>query len=72
MSDDPSPCIIGTIEVLIAYKRGHIDLKTASERFFALTGIDHDIAEKHIKAMTRDSVLSLQKKQVRGVSEARC
>ena len=54
--------VSGTIDVLLDYKNGHLNLATAADRFSALTGMDRNIAEKFIRGMTRQNVLPLSNK----------
>lgn len=57
------PEILGSIDVLIDYKKGMLTLAQAVDRFRKLTGLTHDIAEKFIKGMSRDNVISLEAKR---------
>ena len=57
------PEILGGIDVLIDYKKGMLTLAQAVDRFRKLTGLTHDIAEKFIKGMSRDNVISLEAKR---------
>lgn len=59
MNDEFNFRVSGTIDVLLDYKNGHLNLATAADRFSALTGMDRNIAEKFIRGMTRQNVLPL-------------
>ena len=62
MKEDPNSLVSGTVDVLIDYQKGRLNLAATADRFSALTGIDRNIAEKFIKGMTRQNVLPLSKK----------
>jgi hypothetical protein len=55
--------ITGSIDVLIEYKKGGLTLPQAIDRFRKLTGLTPDIAEKFIRGLNRDNVISLQTKR---------
>lgn len=55
--------ITGSIDVLVDYKKGGLTLAQAVDRFRKLTGLTPDIAEKFIKGLGRDNVISLQAKR---------
>jgi len=55
--------ITGSIDVLIDYKKGGLTLVQAVDRFGKLTGLTPDIAEKFIRGLGRDNVISLQTKR---------
>jgi|TARA_E500000305_G_C3974867_1_gene213823 hypothetical protein len=50
--------ITGSIDVLIDYKKGGLTLVQAVDRFGKLTGLTPDIAEKFIRGLGRDNVIS--------------
>ena len=52
--------ISGSIDILIQYKKGEINLTQASHTFALLTGLDVSIAEKFVRNLSRDNVISLQ------------
>jgi hypothetical protein len=49
--------------VLVDYKKGGLTLAQAVDRFRKLTGLTPDIAEKFIKGLGRDNVISLEAKR---------
>lgn len=55
--------ITGSIDVLVDYKKGGLTLVQAVDRFGKLTGLTPDLAEKFIRGMSRDNVISLQAKR---------
>lgn len=55
--------ITGSIDVLVDYKKGGLTLAQAVDRFRKLTGLTPDIAEKFIKGLGRDNVISLETKR---------
>ena len=55
--------ITGSIDVLVDYKKGGLTLAQAVDRFRKLTGLTPDIAEKFIKNLGRDNVISLEAKR---------
>ena len=55
--------ITGSIDVLIDYKKGGLTLAQAVDRFRKLTGLTPDVAEKFIRGLGRDNVVSLQAKK---------
>jgi hypothetical protein len=55
--------ITGSIDVLIDYKKGGLTLAQAVDRFRKLTGLTPDVAEKFIRGLGRDNVISLQAKK---------
>ena len=57
------PKITGSIDVLVDYKKGGLTLAQAVDRFGKLTGLTPDLAEKFIRGMSRDNVISLQAKR---------
>jgi len=57
------PKILGSIDVLIAYKKGGFTFDQAVDRFRKLTGLSSDVAEKFLKGMGRDNIISLEAKR---------
>ncbi len=57
------PKITGSIDVLVDYKKGGLTLAQAVDRFRKLTGLTPDVAEKFIKGMSRDNIISLEAKR---------
>ena len=55
--------IAGSIDVLIDYKKGGLTLAQAVDRFRKLTGLTPDVAEKFIRGLGRDNVVSLSAKK---------
>ena len=55
--------ITGSIDVLVDYKKGGLTLAQAVDRFRKLTGLTPDVAEKFIKGMSRDNIISLEAKR---------
>ena len=55
--------ITGSIDVLIDYKKGGLTLAQAVDRFRKLTGLTPDVAEKFIRGLGRDNVVSLSAKK---------
>ncbi len=55
--------ITGSIDVLVDYKKGGLTLAQAVDRFRKLTGLTPDVAEKFIRGMSRDNIISLQAKR---------
>ena len=60
---DADAKIAGSIDVLIDYKKGGLTLAQAVDRFRKLTGLTPDVAEKFIRGLGRDNVISLQAKK---------
>jgi len=60
---DADTKIAGSIDVLIDYKKGGLTLAQAVARFRKLTGLTPDVAEKFIRGLGRDNVISLQAKK---------
>ena len=60
---DADAKIAGSIDVLIDYKKGGLTLAQAVDRFRKLTGLTPDVAEKFIRGLGRDNVVSLQAKK---------
>mgnify|MGYP003113500346 CR=1 FL=1 len=60
---DTDAKIAGSIDVLIDYKKGGLTLAQAVDRFRKLTGLTPDVAEKFIRGLGRDNVISLQAKR---------
>ena len=60
---DADAKIAGSIDVLIDYKKGGLTLEQAVDRFRKLTGLTPDVAEKFIRGLGRDNVISLQAKK---------
>jgi|TARA_R110000796_G_C14503908_1_gene429166 hypothetical protein len=57
------PQVLGSIDVLVDYKKGGLTLEQAIDRFRKLTGLTPDIAEQFLKGMSRDNIVSLQAKR---------
>ena len=55
--------IAGSMNVLLDYKKGGLTLNQAVERFGKLTGLTPDVAEKFIRGLGRDNVVSLSAKK---------
>jgi len=55
--------ITGSIDVLVDYKKGGLTLAQAVDRFRKLTGLTPDVAEKFIRGMSRDNIISLEAKR---------
>tara|TARA_R100000152_G_C6741397_1_gene165172 strand:+ start:143 stop:370 length:228 start_codon:yes stop_codon:yes gene_type:complete len=47
------PKVIAGIHVLIDFKKGLLTYKKARQQFKALTGLNHDIAEKFIRGIVK-------------------
>lgn len=60
---DADAKIAGSIDVLIDYKKGGLTLEQAVDRFRKLTGLTPDVAEKFIRGLGRDNVVSLSAKK---------
>ena len=60
---EADPKIAGSIDVLIDYKKGGLTLAQAVDRFRKLTGLTPDVAEKFIRGLGRDNVVSLSAKK---------
>ena len=60
---DADAKIAGSIDVLIDYKKGGLTLAQAVDRFRKLTGLTPDVAEKFIRGLGRDNVVSLSAKK---------
>ena len=60
---DADTKIAGSIDVLIDYKKGGLTLAQAVDRFRKLTGLTPDVAEKFIRGLGRDNVVSLSAKK---------
>ena len=55
--------IAGSMNVLLDYKKGGLTLDQAVDRFGRLTGLTPDVAEKFIRGLGRDNVVSLSAKK---------
>ena len=55
--------IAGSMNVLLDYKKGGLTLDQAVDRFGKLTGLTPDVAEKFIRGLGRDNVVSLSAKK---------
>ena len=55
--------IAGSMNVLLDYKKGGLTLEPAVDRFGRLTGLTPDVAEKFIRGLGRDNVVSLSAKK---------
>ena len=55
--------IAGSMNVLLDYKKGGLPLDQAVDRFGRLTGLTPDVAEKFIRGLGRDNVVSLSAKK---------
>ena len=55
--------IAGSMNVLLDYKKGGLTLDQAVDRFGKLTGLTPDVAEKFIRGLGRDNVISLTAKK---------
>ena len=55
--------IAGSMNVLLDYKKGGLTLDQAVDRFGKLTGLPPDVAEKFIRGLGRDNVVSLSAKK---------
>tara|TARA_R100000353_G_scaffold34563_1_gene27646 strand:+ start:341 stop:526 length:186 start_codon:yes stop_codon:yes gene_type:complete len=51
------------MNVLLDYKKGGLTLDQAVDRFGKLTGLTPDVAEKFIRGLGRDNVVSLSAKK---------
>tara|TARA_R100000005_G_C4913485_1_gene150078 strand:+ start:400 stop:618 length:219 start_codon:yes stop_codon:yes gene_type:complete len=60
---EADPKIAGSIDVLIDYKKGGLTLAQAVDRFRKLTGLTPDVAEKFLRGLGRDNVVSLSAKK---------
>lgn len=60
---DIKPQILGSIDVLVDYKKGNLTLPQTVDRFRKLTGLTETVAEKFIRGMSRENVVSLQAKR---------
>jgi len=60
---DIKPQILGSIDVLVDYKKGNLTLPQQVDRFRQLTGLTETVAEKFIRGMSRENVVSLQAKR---------
>ena len=55
--------IAGSMNVLLDYKKGGLTLEQAVDRFRKLTGLTPDIADKFLRGLGRDNVVSLSAKK---------
>ncbi len=55
--------IKGSMDVVVDYKKGGRTLAQAVDRFRKLTGLTPDVAEKFIRGMSRDNIISLEAKR---------
>ena len=62
--------IAGSMNVLLDYKKGGLTLDQAVDRFGRLTGLTPDVAEKFIRGLGRDNVVSLSAKKSIPVSQS--
>ena len=60
---EADPKIAGSIDVLIDYKKGGLTLAQAVDWFRKLTGLTPDVAEKFLRGLGRDNVVSLSAKK---------
>ena len=61
MENEVPESVLHTLDVLIQYKKGEINLTQASIIFSNLTGIDQEIGAKHIKSISRDNVIKFDR-----------
>ena len=59
MTEKISSTVSATIDLLITYKRGELNLEETVSRFSFLTGINEDISSRYISELSRDNVSQL-------------
>ena len=61
-SSPKSTLISASIDVLISYKKGNLNLIEASLLFSEMTGLGESAAEKFLRGMSRSNVKTLTRK----------
>ena len=59
MSDEIDTATLASIDVLISYKNGSMNLDEAVNQFCYLTGLSKDIGAKFIRSMSRSNIINL-------------
>ena len=61
MKNEIPESVLHTVDVLMQYKKGEINLTQASIIFSDLTGIDQEIGAKYIKNLNRENVIKFDR-----------
>lgn len=61
------PAIADSIEVLISYKKGNLNLTEANTLFSQMTGLESGMTEKFLQGMSRTNVKKLTRKECNNV-----
>ena len=59
MSDEIDTATLASIDVLISYKNGSMNLDEAVNQFCYLTGLSKDIGAKFIRSTSRSNIINL-------------
>ena len=62
-----STLINASIDVLISYKKGNLNLTEASSLFSEMTGLAKNTAEKFLRGMSRNNVKKFNRKDSKNV-----
>lgn len=57
--DQQDGLVSGSVDVLIAYKKGSVNLQEAVSTFSLLTGLSTEIAERFVTGLRRENVHEL-------------
>jgi len=66
-SSPKSTLISASIDVLISYKKGNLNLIEASLLFSEMTGLGENTAEKFLRGMSRNNVKKFTRKDSKNV-----
>ena len=61
MENEVPESVLHTVDVLIQYQKGEINLTQATIIFSDLTGIDQEISAEHIRNLSRDNVIKFDR-----------
>ena len=61
MENEGPESVLQTVDVLIQYQKGEINLTQATIIFSDLTGIDQEISAEHIRNLSRDNVIKFDR-----------
>ena len=61
MENEVPESVLQTVDVLIQYQKGEINLTQATIIFSDLTGIDQEISAEHIRNLSRDNVIKFDR-----------
>jgi len=68
MSDEINTTTLASIDVLVSYKNGSLNLDEAVSQFCYFTGLEKNIGTKFIEEMSRNNIIDFHLKS-RGVTK---